>query len=114
MLACPACSDDFARWTVDAEPRTVTGLDGRQVMELAGPCRRCGTPVACQPTEEGAASIRQYEESRRDVSGRLLATLDAEAAETVRAPLDAEAVDSARAAVAAEVVTRRDAAGAAP
>ncbi len=58
-LACPACSDDLARWTVDAEPQTTTGLDGRQVAELAGQCRRCGSRVACQPTDKGAASIRR-------------------------------------------------------
>jgi hypothetical protein len=75
-LACPACSDDIARWTVHAEPQMRPGPDGEQIAVLAGECRRCGSQVACQPTEEGAASIRRFTESRRQATGRLRATLD--------------------------------------
>jgi hypothetical protein len=108
QLACPACSDGGDR-TVDVEPQAVTGLDGRQTAELAGECRRCGSRVACQPSEAGAAAVRQYERDQRDVTAQLRATLDA-----AQPPLDAEDVDAARQAVAAEVISRRDAAEAVP
>ena len=110
-LACPSCPDPDRR-LVNAEPQSWTGPDGAAVAVLAGRCRRCGSLVAMQPSDDATQAVREHqahEESRREALARLRAALDG-----TPPPLDEEAADAAREAVAVEVVARQAATVAAP